>query len=87
MLEDLGIADEVNTNFVHFRIIIYTYVYYLNWVVVNLLRKRMISTNSPQVEMDSMLVRILNGRFGSQPPAKEVLREDPIALDQELCLE
>ena len=25
MLEDLGIADEVNTNFVHFRIIIYTY--------------------------------------------------------------
>ena len=36
--------------------------------------------------MDSLLVRILNGRFGSQPPAKEVLREDLIALDQELCL-
>ena len=36
--------------------------------------------------MDSLLMRILNDRFGSQPPAKEVLREDLIALDQELCL-
>ena len=29
---------------------------------------------------------ILNCLFGSQPPEKEVSREDPIALDQELCL-
>ena len=42
--------------------------------------------NSPEFELESLQVRILNGRFGSQPQPKVVSPEALIALDQELSL-
>ena len=51
-----------------------------------MLRKRAVAHNSPELAFKSSQVRILDGRYGSQPPPIAVSPEGLIALDQELSL-
>ena len=49
-----------------------------NEVVANILRELACKTKSPEVEVDSLKVKLLNGRYGSLPAKPSLRNEDTI---------
>ena len=59
---------------------------FLTKLVAYILRKLASQTKSPEVEVDSLKVRLLNGRYGSLPSKPSVSTEDTVQLKIDLAL-